>query len=216
MKIGILGTGAVGKTIGTRLVALGHEVKMGSRTAANEKAMEWVKTSGKNASTGTFADAASFGEIVFNCTKGEVALDALRLVGKENLKNKILIDVSNPLDFSKGFPPSLTVCNTDSMGEMIQREFPETKVVKSLNTMNCAIMLDPAKVAGDHSVFVSGNDKDAKEQVKKFLESCGWKGSNIYDLGDITSSRGVEQLLPFWVRMYGAFGHANFNFNIVK
>lgn len=216
MKIGIFGTGAVGKTIGTKLVSLGHDVKMGSRTANNEKGLEWVKSAGAKASTGTFADVAAFGEIIFNCTKGEIALQVLQSAGKENLKGKIVIDVSNPLDFSKGFPPTLTVCNTDSVGEILQREFPEAKIVKSLNTMNCVLMMDPAKLNGDHSVFMSGNDKDAKAEVKKLLSSVGWKDHNIIDMGDISTSRGVEQLLPFWVRMYGALGHANFNFSIVR
>lgn len=216
MKIGILGTGVVGKTIGSRLLELGHEVKMGSRTANNEKAAEWVKTAGSKASAGTFADAAAYGEIIFNCTKGEVTLEALKLAGESNLNGKILIDLANPLDFSKGFPPTLSICNDNSLGEEIQKAYPSVKVVKTLNTMNCAIMLKPELVKGEHDVFLSGNDANAKSDVKKLLASSGWKENNMIDMGDITTARGSEQLLPIWVRLYGAFGHANFNFHITR
>ncbi len=128
MKIGILGTGIVGNTIGTKLVQLGHDVMMGSRSKTNEKAGAWVKASGPKASQGTFADAAKFGEILFNCTNGMASLEVLKLAGAESTKGKILIDISNPLDFSKGMPPTLSVSNTDSLGEQIQRAFPEAKV----------------------------------------------------------------------------------------
>ena len=214
MKIAILGTGVVGNTIGSKLIDLGHEIKMGSRTANNPKALEWVTKHGTKASAGTFADAAAFGELVFNCTSGICSLEALKLAGEKNLSGKILIDVSNPLDFSKGMPPSLTVCNTDSLGEQIQRAFANTKVVKTLNTINCKLMVDPSLVPGEHDVFISGNDAQAKEQVKEVLRWFGWKKS--IDLGDITTARGTEQLLPIWIRLMGTLGTANFNFKIVK
>src|SRR5947209_15464653 len=140
LKIAVLGSGMVGQTIASKLIELGHEVRMGSRTATNAKASEWSKQGAGKSSHGTFEDAASFGEIVFNCTNGNGSLEALRMTGAKNLAGKVLIDVSNPLDFSKGFPPTLTVCNGDSLGEQIQREFPEAKVVKSLNTVNCVLM----------------------------------------------------------------------------
>lgn len=214
MKIAVLGTGAVGQAIATKLIQLGHEVKMGSRTSTNEKAVTWMKSAGALASHGTFADAASFGEIIFNCTKGDVALEVLKSAGEKNLEGKILVDISNPLDFSKGFPPTLFVCNDNSLGEMIQKFFPKTKVVKTLNTMNCKLMVNPSLVAGDHSAFLSGNDADAKAEVKKLLASFGWNEKNMIDVGDITTARGTEQLLPLWVRLYGAFGNADFNFYI--
>lgn len=216
MKIAVLGTGAVGKTIGNKLVQLGHEVKMGSRTANNEKAAEWVAAAGKNASQGTFSDAAAFGELIFNCTSGQASLEVLKLAGDKNLGEKILIDISNPLDFSKGMPPTLSICNDNSLGETIQKNHPNVKVVKTLNTMNCGIMVNPAMVPGDHTVFLSGNDADAKAQVKKMLSSFGWAEKNMIDIGDITTARGTEQLLPIWIRLWGAIGNANFNFNIVK
>ncbi len=140
MKIGILGTGMVGQTLGSKLVQLGHEVKMGSRTENNENAAQWVKKIGGGASQGTFAGAAAFGEIVLNCTAGTASLAALKSAGSQNLRGKVLIDVANPLDFSKGMPPILSVCNTDSLAEQIQRAFPEAKVVKTLNTINCVVM----------------------------------------------------------------------------
>jgi 8-hydroxy-5-deazaflavin:NADPH oxidoreductase len=215
MKIAVLGSGMVGQTIGSKLVELGHEVKMGSRTPTNEKVAEWVAKAGTGASQGTFADAAKFGEIVFNCTGGMVALDALRMAGAQNLAGKILIDISNPLDFSKGFPPTLSVCNDDSVGEQIQREFPDTKVVKTLNTVNAMLMVNPSLVPGEHDLFMSGNDADAKAMVQKILVAWfGWK--IVIDLGDITTARGAEQLLPIWVRLMGLFKSPQFNFHIVR
>lgn len=216
MNIGILGTGMVGEALATKLVSLGHKVKMGSRSSNNEKAAAWVKKNGANASQGTFADASKFGEIIINCTKGEVSLDALKMAGEENLKGKVLIDVSNPLDFSKGMPPTLTVCNTDSVGEQIQRNYPAAKVVKTFNTMSCLIMVNPRSLSGSHIVFQCGNDSGAKEKVRELLKSFGWKEDEILDLGDITSSRGVEMVLPLWLRIMGALKSGAFNFNIVK
>jgi len=215
MKIGILGTGIVGNTIGTKLVQLGHEVKMGSRTANNEKAAAWVKSAGANASQGTFKDTASFSEIIFNCTGGMVSLEVMKLAGKDNLRGKILIDAANPLDFSKGMPPSLSVCNTDSLGEQIQKELPDTKVVKALNTVNCKVMVEPSLVPGDHDIFICGNDDDAKAEVIKILKDWfGWK--SVIDLGDISGARTTEMLLPLWVRLIGIYKIPNFNFKIVK
>ena len=215
MKLGVFGTGMVGKAIATKLAALGHDVMMGSRTADNETAAAWVKDAGDKASQGTFADAAAHGEVVFNCTKGSATLDVMRAAGGDALKGKVLIDTTNPLDFSKGMPPTLFVSNDDSLGEQIQREFPDTRVVKSLNTMNCHLMVDPASIPGEHAVFVSGNDAAAKEQVTGILRDWfGWQ--QIIDLGDITTARGVESFLPLWVRLWGALGSPDFNISIVK
>jgi predicted dinucleotide-binding enzyme len=184
MKIGILGTGMVGQTLGTKLVQLGHQVKMGSRSADNPKAIDWMKNVGSGAS------------------------------GAANLKGKILIDVSNPLDFSQGRPPFLSVCNTDSIGEQIQRTYPDTRVVKSLNTMNCSVMINPGLLKGDHDVFVSGNDPDAKAMVTQLLkEQFGWK--SVIDLGDITTARGAEMVLPLWLALRGVVQTSQFNFKVV-
>lgn len=216
MKIGVLGTGLVGSTIGTKLVSLGHEVRMGSRTTTNEKATAWVATARAHghASQGTFADAAAFGEILFNCTGGSVALAALEAAGPKNLSRKILIDLSNALDFSKGMPPTLSVCNTDSIGEQIQRAFPEVRVVKTLNTVNCALMIDPASLPGEHDLFVSGNDPAAKAQVVEILKGWfGWK--TVIDLGDITTARGPEMFLALWVRLMGSLQTPTFNIHVV-
>jgi len=214
MRIGILGTGTVGQTLGTRLVQLGHDVKLGSRTGTNEKAAKWVTGAGEHATHGTFADAAVFGEIVFNCTGGMVSLAALNDAGAENLKNKVVVDVSNPLDFSRGFPPTLTVCNTDSVAEQIQRAFPDAKVVKALNTMTAPLMVNPTAIPGDHDVFLCGNDADAKARVTELLRSFGWRG--ILDLGDITAARGMEMILPIWLRLMGTFKTPMFNFHIAR
>lgn len=214
MRIGVLGTGGVGQTIATALVQRGHEVQLGARSATNEKATGWAAKNGPTASHGTFADAAAFGEIVFNCTSGTASLDALRLAGAANLDGKTLVDVSNPLDFSRGMPPTLSVCNTESLAEQIQAAFPGARVVKTLNTMNAQIMVNPAIVPGEHDVFVSGNDAGAKAQVAELLRSFGWR--NIIDLGDITSARGTEMVLPLWLRLFGAFKSPNLNFHIAR
>ena len=214
MRIGIIGTGIVGSTLGTKLVQLGYEVKMGSRTSNNEKAVEWVKNAGAKASQGTFADAASFGEILFNCTSGNVSVEALKMAGAQNLKGKVLVDVANALDFSKGMPPTLTIVNTDSVGEQIQREFPEAKVVKSLNTMAAQVMVNPMGVPGEHDVFVSGNDPQAKAQVQKILGEFGWK--NIIDLGGISTSRAVEMWFPLFFNIRMKYQTPMFNLHIQK
>jgi predicted dinucleotide-binding enzyme len=214
MRIAILGTGVVGQTIGAGLVKHGHDVMLGARSATNEKAAKWVADVGTHAKHGTFADAAAFGEIVFNCTSGTVSLAALDAAGAKNLSGKVIVDVSNPLDFSHGMPPTLTVSNTDSIAEQIQAAFPEAKVVKALNTMTAALMVDPSLVPGEHDVFLNGNDADAKARVTELLRSLGWR--NIVDVGDITTARGTEMLLPLWLRLYGAFKSPNFNFHIAR
>ena len=207
----------VGVALGTKLVQQKQEVMMGSRTANSDAAQKWLQSVGGNAQIGTFSEAAAFGEIVLDCTNGANSLAALRLAGADNLRQKILIQVSNPLDFSKGMPPSLTVCNTDSLGEQIQREFPDTRVVKALNTINCEVMIDPARVPGDHALPICGNHAQAKSEVAaKLSEWFGWKPSNIVDLGDITGARGMEMYLPLWLRLWGALGTPIFNMQLVR
>lgn len=214
MKIGVLGTGITGQTIASKLVELGHDVMMGSREEANPKAVAWAKDVGHNALYGTFKNAAAFGEIIFNCTLGGASLDALRMAGVESLKGKILIDTSNPLNRSTD-PWTLTVCNTDSLGEQIQRIFPETRVVKTLNTVNANVMVDPARLIERTQVFVSGNDIEAKAQVVMILRDWfGWK--DILDLGDITTSRAVEMYLPLWQSLRKAIPNQRFNIKIVS
>jgi hypothetical protein len=215
MRIGILGTGVVGATIGTKLVQLGHDVRMGAREATNAKAAAWAAPLGARASHGTFADAAAFGELLFNCTAGTASLAALEAAGRDALGAKVLVDVANPLDFSKGFPPSLTVCNTDSLGEQIQRAFPELRVVKALNTMNTLVMVDPSRVPGDHDAFLCGNDAGARAQVTTILRDWfGWR--HVHDLGDLSAARGTEMILPLWLRLYGTFKTGDFNFHVVR
>ena len=215
MRIGVLGTGMVGRAIASKLVSLGHEVMMGSRSADNEQAAEWVASAGANASQGTFADAATFGELVFNCTAGAASVEALRSAGAQNLAGKTLVDVSNPLDFSQGVPPSLFVCSTDSLAEQIQRAFPEARVVKSLNTVNCEVMVEPSKVPGEHEVFVCGDDADAKQQVVELLQSFGWPAERIIDLGDLAGARGTEAYLLLWLRLWGALQTGYLNIRIL-
>lgn len=216
MKIAILGTGTVGQTIGHKLIQLGHQLMMGSRTAQNEKALTFVNQHPQHASAGTFEQAAAFGEIVFNCTSGLGSLNALQQAKAENLANKVLIDLANPLDFSNGMPPSLSICNTHSLGEEIQNHFPETKVVKTLNTMWCGLMVNPQLVnGGDHHVFVCGNDANAKAQVKDLLISFGWANHLIIDLGDLSKARGTEMYLPLWLSLFGHLKTSAFNLKVV-
>ena len=213
MKAAVLGTGVVGDSIGTKLVQLGHRTKMGSRTATNEKAAAWVKKNGESASQGTFADAAAFGEIVFLCTKGEGTLEAVRGAGAANLKGKVVVDITNPLDFSHGMPPSLLLCNTTSLGEELQKALPDALVVKTLNTVNCEVMVNPRKTGGDPTMFMCGNSAEAKAKVRALLQEFGWK--DILDVGDIKSSRGLEMVLPLWVQTYMATGNGYFGFKVL-
>ncbi len=215
MKIGILGTGMVGNTLGGKLVALGHDVTMGARAATNEKAAAFAQAHGARARAGSFADAAAGGALEFVCTAGAGTLEALHAAGAANLAGKVVIDVTNPLDFSKGFPPRLSLCNDDSLGEQIQRAFPAARVVKSLNTVTCSVMVDAARLPGDHVMFVAGNDAAAKAQVTALLrDGFGWR--TVVDLGDISQARGTEMYLPLWVRLYGVLGTADFNIAIVR
>jgi predicted dinucleotide-binding enzyme len=215
MRYGVLGTGTVGRVLAGRLVEVGHEVRMGSRTAGNETASAWATEAGPNASHGTFADAAAFGQTVMNCTGGAVSLDALAAAGAENLAGKVLIDVSNPLTFETG-RLTLTVCNTDSVGEQIQRAFPDARVVKTLNTMANEVMIHPEQLAGPHSVFVCGDDAEAKQHVAGMLESFGWPPESVVDLGGIEAARGMEMFLVFWIELMQARGDRLFNVNVVE
>ena len=214
MKIAVLGTGNVGQTIGAKLASLNHEVIMGSRSADNEKAKNFAQQ--HSAKNGTFAEAAAQAEIIFNCVSGGASMQALQLAGTENLKGKILVDLSNPLDFSTG-TLRLSVCNDDSLGEQIQRAFPETKVVKTLNTLWCGLMFNPHLIGeGNHQLFMCGNDSGAKTEVMTLLQTFGWNPLNIMDLGDITGARGMEMYLPLWLRIYGVRKNGTFNMRIIE
>jgi 8-hydroxy-5-deazaflavin:NADPH oxidoreductase len=220
MNIGVLGTGMVGETIATALIEKGHVVRMGSRSANNDKAAAWVKKSANHATQGNFNDASTFGETVFLCLNGAHALDAVRSVEAGNVAGKIVIDVTNPLDFSKGMPPRLLegLHNSNSLGEEIQKAWPGAKVVKVFNTVNCNVMVNPMLINnGDHSLFICGNDSDAKNKVKHFLaDTFGWKPENLLDLGGIQSARAMEAYVPFWVSVMQAVGSPMFNVKVVK
>lgn len=226
MNIGILGTGMVGRTLSAKLAQLEHSVMMGTRDVDNTLAHAepdfmgnppfniWQQQNSQ-IKLSTFAESARFGQIVFNCTSGVGSLEALKMAGERNLNGKVLVDIANPLDFSKGMPPTLSVCNTDSLGEQIQRAFPQVKVVKTLNTMNAHLMVNPALLPGDHDVFISGNDADAKAQVTDLLKrQFGWK--SVLDLGDITTARGAEMILPIWLHLFNAFQTPMFNIKVVR
>lgn len=205
----------VGQALASKLVDIGHQVKMGSREAGSSKAKLFTESKGDNASEGTFADAAGFGDIVINATKGEHSLAVLDSAGKENLGDKILIDVSNPLVITDG-GPSLSVALTDSLGEQIQRAYPETRVVKTLNSVTAGIMVNPGMLLGPHNMFVSGNDAEAKTKVAMLLGSMGWPPESIIDLGDITGARGQEAYLLLWIRMFQETGSADYNIAVIK
>ena len=225
-KIGILGSGTVAQTLALGLLAGGHAVQVGTRdvakTRANTAPNRWGSPgpgafyqAHQEVPLVSLAEAAAWGELLVNATSGSGTLEALTTARADRLGTKVLIDLANPLDFSQGFPPTLSVVNTDSLGEKVQRAFPTLRVVKTLNTLNADLMLQPGKVAGGkHTLFLSGNDGAAKTEVKALLEDFGWK--DIIDLGDITTARGTEQLLPLWVRLMGTLGHANFQFQVVR
>lgn len=226
-KIGVLGTGVVGQTLAAKLVELGHDVVVGTRDVAETMAhtepgryglppvSAWLQQH-PGVRLGTFAEAAAHRELVINAASGMGSLPALQQAGADNLAGKILLDISNPLDFSQGMPPTLSVSNTDSLGEQIQRAFPAAKVVKTLNTITAALMIDPRQLGdGNHTLFVSGNDASAKAQVTRWLaEWFGWQ--HVIDLGDITTARGTEMYLPLWLRMMGALGTPMINIQVVR
>jgi predicted dinucleotide-binding enzyme len=206
MKMGVLGTGMVGHAIASRLIALGHEVIMGSRSAANSKATMWAQSAGSSGRAGTFADAAAFGAIVFNCTQGTGSLAALTAAGARNLEGKILIDVANLLSAADPRP--------EPLGQRIQDAFPLARVVKTLNTINCDVMVHPQALPESHTVFMSGNDTDAKKVVRDLLESFGWR--DVLDLGDISTARATEGYLPLWLAMWKTLGTTALNVKVVR
>ena len=226
MRIGVLGTGVVGRALAARTADLGHEVQMGTRDPAATLARTEPAGYGAPPLAGwleqqprvrlvTFAEAAGHAEVVLNATNGAASLNALAAAGAENLAGKVVVDIANPLDFSAGMPPTLFVKDTDSLAEQIQRAFPDARVVKSLNTMNADVMVDPALLgATDHAVFISGDDAAAKSTVTGLLREFGWV--DIIDLGDLTTARGAEMVLPLWIRLVSALGTVSFNFKIVR
>ena len=220
MKVGILGTGVVGETIASALASKEHFVMMGSRTANNEKAGTWAKKAGKYASVGTFNDAAIFGDVIFLCLSGEHALDVVKSLNPGVIDNKIVVDVSNPLDFTKGMPPRILdgLGNSTSLGEEIQKALPNSYVVKALNTVNYKLMVDARAVGhADHNLFVCGNNPDAKNKVMHLLvDQFHWKADRVVDLGSIEMARCTEGILPFWVAVYQKLGSPLFNFSVVK
>ncbi|GAA4412894.1 NAD(P)-binding domain-containing protein [Fodinibacter luteus] len=225
MKIAVLGTGMVGRALAGRLSGLGHDVTIGTRDPQATLARttpdgmgsppfsSW-SASHPDVPLVPLAEAAAGAELVVNATNGSGALPALEQVGAEHLAGKVLVDISNPLDFSQGFPPTLFVKDTDSLGEQIQRAFPQARVVKTLNTLNADLMVDPASLGAESSVFVSGDDAAAKATVTGLLESFGH--TDVIDLGDISTARGTEMYLPIWLRLMGALGTAAFNVKIVR
>lgn len=225
MNIAILGTGAVGRALAAGLAGAGHQVQLGTRDPAVTVARtepdrfgqpplpDWLEVH-PGVQLVTFAQAAAAAEMVFNATSGDVSQEVLRAAGADNLAGKVLVDVSNPLDFSAGFPPSLFVKDTDSLGEQIQRAFPDARVVKSLNTMTAGLMLNPGRLSAPTAVFLSGDDAAAKQQVHDLLAGFGWE--QIVDLGGIQTARGVEMLLPMWLQLMGVFGDPEFNWSIVR
>ncbi|MCX5147599.1 NAD(P)-binding domain-containing protein [Streptomyces sp. NPDC048550] len=217
MRYAVLGTGIVGRTVAGRLVSLGHEVVIGTRdpraTLARTEYAEWQEAH-PQVGLASFPEAARQGEALVNATGGQVSVAALTEADAAHLDGKVLIDIANPLDFSQGFPPTLDPVDDDSLGELLQRTFPRLRVVKTLNTMNCRIMVEPARVPGEHTVFLSGEDADAKKSVRELLYSFGWPEASVLDLGGIETARGTEMLLPIWLRLMGTLGHTDFNFHI--
>ncbi|MFJ9538965.1 NADPH-dependent F420 reductase [Streptomyces sp. NPDC101225] len=210
MRYAVLGTGTVGRKLGGKLVALGHEVTLGSRTKDNPAALEWARQTGAGARAGTFEEAASPAEVVITAVGGRVTLAALEAAGAAQLDGKIVVDVSNPIAFEDG-QVRLDPVGSDSVGEQVQRAFPHARVVKTLNTVNCDVMVEPSLVPGEHQIFVCGEDADAKEQVTRMLGEFGWPAHRVLDLGGITASRGVEMFMPLWLDLMRRFGTPHFN-----
>ena len=223
MQIGILGTGMVGRALAEGFVRTGHDVSLGTRDVGTTMVRPLVGTPGSMAewlaenpsvALADLASVAAAAEVVVNATNGAGTIEALTEAGASNLAGKVLLDIANPLDFSKGFPPTLTVKDTDSLGEQVQRTFPEARVVKTLNTMNATLMTRPELLPEPTAVFLSGNDPQAKAVASGLLREFGW--TDILDLGDITTARGPEMWLPLWLRVMGAVGGPMFNLRIVR
>jgi predicted dinucleotide-binding enzyme len=210
MRIAVLGTGMVGKTLATRFAELGHDVTIATR----DPAVTQEREGDLPAPLATYADAAAGAEVVVNATNGQATLEVLGLAGAATLTGKVLLDVSNPLDFSQGMPPTLTVKDTDSLGEQVQRAFPDARVVKTLNTMNADLMVAPTRLGRPSSVFVSGDDAEAKQVVTGLLTELGHE--DVIDLGGIETARGTEMYLPLWLRLMGALGTVEFNIHVVR
>ena len=213
MKIGILGTGDVGRALGRGFVTLGHEVKMGSRSATNEDALAWAEERGPKASTGTFADAAAFGEIVVLATLGVANQAVLENAGPETLRGKVVIDATNPLDFSGGMPPKLAVAGDDSGGEQVQRQLPGAHVVKAFNTVGHALMFRPELPGGPPDMFIAGDDAGAKRKVGALLEDFGW---GVVDIGGIAGARYLEAMCLTWVLAGVHGGNWNQAFKLLR
>lgn len=212
----MLGTGAVGQTLASRLLECGHDVVMGARDAANVRAAGWVADH-PGGRAGTFADAAGHAEVLVNATAGVASLDALAAAGAPGtVDGKVLVDVANPLDFSAGMPPVLSVVNSDSLAEQIQRAYPAARVVKALNTINASVMVRPELVPGEHHTFVAGDDPEAKRVVTGLLTEFGWPAERVLDLGGIQAARGLEMYLPLWLSLMAAQNTATFNIRVVR
>lgn len=211
MKVGIIGSGVVGKTLGRGFAEMGHNVKIGSRSPNNEKLKEWRKEAGGETSTGTFAETAAFGDILVFAVIGSAVDEAIDLAGPKNFTGKLVIDTTNALDFSKGMPLSLFTEPNDSLGEKVQRKLSQAKVVKCFNTVPNTAMVGPP----DKSVemLICGNDPEAKRQVVTILKGFGWKGA--IDIGGITESRWLEALVPLWVRAAAAVNSWNAMFKVL-
>jgi 8-hydroxy-5-deazaflavin:NADPH oxidoreductase len=212
MRIAVLGTGAAGRNVAGRLAELGHDVALGTRDPDSTRGRaDFSDVPGTRLAA--FADAARDADVVVNATNGAATLDVLSRAG--DLEGKIVLDLSNPLDFSRGMPPTLLVKDTDSLAEQVQRAYPAARVVKALNTMNNVLMAHPESLAGgDHTAFVAGDDADAKAVVTSLLAELGHQ--DVIDLGDLTGARGMEMVLPLWVRLMGTLGTAHFQFKVVR
>ncbi len=198
VRVGILGSGDVGRALAAGFAGLGHDVKIGSRDP--QKLADWAEQAGPRVSTGTFAEAASFGDILILATLGVATEDAIRLAGVDAFDGKVVIDTTNPLDFSKGMPPTLSVGHTDSLGEVIQRLLPRARVVKAFNTVGNALMVNPQLPGGPPDMFLCGNDEDAKKIVTQICKHFGW---GVVDIGGIEGARYLEPMCLVWV-LHGA------------
>ncbi len=227
MRIAVFGTGMVGRVLAAKLADLGHDVTVGTRDPqatlaraepdrmGNPPFAQW-RTEHGSVGLETYADAAAGADLVVNATSGSASLAALQAAGADRLDGKVVLDVANALDFSAGFPPTLTVANTDSLGEQIQAAFPAARVVKCLNTVNCLVMVDPSRLPGDHQIFVAGEDESAKRDVTELVQTFGWPAGSVIDLGGIRAARGLEMYMPLWLSLMGVVGNGDFNINVVR
>jgi 8-hydroxy-5-deazaflavin:NADPH oxidoreductase len=212
-RVGVLGSGDVGRRLASGFRSRGHDVMIGSRHPGKPELHEWLSGDGTGIAAGTFAEAAAHGELIVLAVLGSAAEEAIADAGPKNFGGKVVIDATNPLDFSGGFPPKLSVTGADSLGERVQRALPDAKVVKAFNTIGNPYFVDPSFSEGQPTMLIAGDDEGAKHTVRDVLADFGW--SDVVDIGGIEGSRELEAICIVWVKIGGTRGSWDHGFKLL-